>query len=387
MRHWTLDETFHACTLPEDMMQILERVHSASFFEEQTTVRVVRLGRADGFEGDLDTCLYEATLELAPGVEVVIRDGSGDNRDPDAIDPGAVTAAQDSLLAGVERALFMAMPQIGSLGEAVHDARLMGRRILASMAGGSAKASLNAVRLTSPDHWSTNNGPEFIFHLDTIGTNLTAEVREVRVPSIDELHETLSKESADLERRHVRRRDLMALGATGTIDQIALNAIDHFGGREETIRRFGSEWRFWLRDGTALMIDDGCISSANGLPDQPVDWAGDWLSVENEQLKMDPYRAIGRPVTEVVDHPFLSSDIIVTAANPAVRDHKGGAILTLHLPRKLFCFASGRVWDGNPTPNFAPARANPHRVVTFHAGHRDGVQDTAYHCDPCPPRA
>ncbi len=387
MRYWPLDETFHACALPKDMMQILERIHSASSFEEQTTVRVLRLGRADGFEGDLDTCLYEATLELAPGVEIVIRDGSIDNRDLDAIDPGAVTAAQDSLLEGVERALLMAMPQLGSLREAVHDARLMGRRILASMAGGSAKASLNAVRLTSPDRWSTDDGPEFIIHLDTIGTNLTAEVKEIRVPSIDELHEALSKESADLERRHARRRDLMALGATGTIDQIALNAIDHFGGREETIRRFGSERRFWLQDGTALMIDDGCVSSGNGLPDQPVDWAGDWLSVETEQLKIDPHLAIGRPVTEVVHHPFLSSDIIVTAANPAVRDHGGGAILTLHLPRKLFCFASGRVWDGNPTPNFAPARLFPRRVVASRAGHRDGVQDAADQDDPCPPRA
>lgn len=363
MQYWNLDETFHACTLPADLMQILERVHSASSFEAQTTVRLVRLGRAGGFEGDLDTCLYEATLELAQGVEVVIREGSVDNCDIDAIAADAVIAAQDSLLAAVERALIKAMPQIVSLSEAVHDARLMGRRVLASMAGGSAKASLNAVRLTSPDHWSTNDRPEFVVHLDTIGTGLVAEVREIRVPSVDELHEALSKETAALERRHVRRRDLMALGATGSIDQIALNAIDHFGGREETIRRFGREWRFWLPDGTALMIDDGCVSSGNALPDLPVDWAGDWITVDRDQLKLEPSLAIGRPVTDVVDHPFLSPDIIVTHARKVRDDHRDAAIFMLQLPRKLFCSASGRVWDGNPAPGFCPHSASTGSVV------------------------
>lgn len=361
MNYWNLDNRFDANMLPRDLMQILERVHSASWFDNEatTTVRLMRLGRAGGFEGDADTCLYEMILEIAPGVEVVITDGSvdvGDFEDVDAIEADVASEAQDALLAAAERTLSAVMPQIDALSDAVHEARLMVRRILASMPEQGARASLSAVRLTSVEHWPQAGKPAFLIEIETIGKGLTTDISVFHVSNLQELRESIASECALFARRHARQQAMMTLGASGTIDQITLNAIDHFGNREETLRRFRSEWRFWLPDDTALVMDEGRVSSGNGALNMPIDWVGDWLTVERAHLKLDPALTIGRSVTDVVEHRFLSPDMIVTEAKWLHEDGRDAAVLTLRIPRKLFCHVSGRVWGGDPTPNGFDAR-------------------------------
>ena len=72
------------------------------------------------------------------------------------------------------------------------------------------------------------------------------------------------------------------------------------------------------------------------------------------QLGRDPATSVGRPVTELPGHPFLTFDIRVIKA--AWVDHEDGRWLEINLAiwRLLFCSTTGRVWNAaDATPDSA----------------------------------
>ena len=116
-----------------------------------------------------------------------------------------------------------------------------------------------------------------------------------------------------------------------------------YGLREEE----GSEWNdpsndeeevfSWTMEGAGCYREDGFA------------WQADAVSVSADvELRRDLATAVGRPVTELIEHPFLSPDMAVLKAEWS-HNYKGDRWLEIKLamPWRLFCSTTGRVWDAD----------------------------------------
>lgn len=89
------------------------------------------------------------------------------------------------------------------------------------------------------------------------------------------------------------------------------------------------------------------VDAANYVEENRFSWDRDGFSVSAAvELKCDVVTAIGRPVTEFIEHRFLSRDMSVLKAEWSL-DHTGERRLhvDLAMPLRLFCSTTGRVWD------------------------------------------
>lgn len=161
------------------------------------------------------------------------------------------------------------------------------------------------------------------------------------------LEGALEEFRADLAAATEARDRLARQGATNAISQLALNALADFGDVGAALQRFQHDWRFWLPDDTAIIARHGEVDAINACADAAVPFRANGLSAASHLVgDLDPATIVGRPITEVINNPYLSRDMTVLKASWSEND--GGRRwldVDIAMPRKLFCSASGRVWD------------------------------------------
>lgn len=89
------------------------------------------------------------------------------------------------------------------------------------------------------------------------------------------------------------------------------------------------------------------MDAGDGTGEASFQWHRDGVSVRAPRVATrDLVTAVGRPATELLDHPFLSRNIAVLEAAYS-HDDEGERWLSvkLDMPRRLFCSVTGRVWD------------------------------------------
>lgn len=305
-------------------------------------------------DGEDDWSLYEVLLKLAPGVEIAIKSGLPEDLDPDMTDEeldAVEVEAQDNVLNLVEETVQACMPRLDRLADIVHEARLEARRLLAEWNRRGEQVRLVDVHLAPFDHWRGEDEPALVILIEAVGARLIPEIIEVQLETPDKMVAELSDLREPIAARCLRGAELMAKGANGTISRLALNAIDSYGDRDATIRRFAAEWRFWLSDDTALMVENGDVNAWSGRANEPIEWYPNRIRADADLV--DDARlgsAIGRPVTDLLDHEFLSDDIIVTGVSSEADEERTRINIWLDMPRLLFCSISGRTWSDEGTP-------------------------------------
>ena len=100
------------------------------------------------------------------------------------------------------------------------------------------------------------------------------------------------------------------------MDALALAVIRKQGQLAEAMKNLREDDRFWLNDGTALIWDKGHVWSGSNNEGGQLSWnrsvvtIGDFFMPETLCTA-----AAGRPITDFVAHPILTSDMVVAEAN------------------------------------------------------------------------
>lgn len=341
MRYWTADDIADGAKLPVGLAGIIARVLGAIDTHGTPETRLVRVGRTDDEEEDYNR--LEVDIELAPGIVLPtpygrlegIAEGWEDEND-DA----------EGLTRDVIEGIKAAVPLIEPIADMLHDLRRRSRIVIASWQRAGLPAELIDVRLAPVDHWRGQAVPNVVVLFRGLNDRLQQDVVEVPVETHDELEKALSDHRYEFETRNDARTALSEHGATGRIDQLAINAITHSTDLAAILRMFSSEWRLWLNDGTAIMMRDGHLTANAGGDDENFEWSGDQVILTSmfiSQAQLDA--AVGQPVSALIDHPLLTPDIIVTEARSTIDHGQPIVQITFDQPRRLFCAITGRVWD------------------------------------------
>lgn len=303
--------------------------------------KLLRMGRHDSND---DLHRYEVEVELAPGLVLPMEYGLTEELDADLDDPSDDEAGVlDWTLEGVEAC----MSNLEYLADEVHEARKRARATVSTWRDQGLPARVIDVHLAPYDYWRGSTQPLTRVLLETLDRNLQPAMKKLDGQAELNTDSMFVDARQDLFRRTEQRDALMRQGATGTINQLALNAIGQVGDVAGTLRRFRSEWWFRLADDTRIRMEDGMVDAANYSEENRFSWHREGFSVSTAvELKCDVFTAIGRPVTEFVEHRFLSRDMSVVKAEWSL-DHTGERRLhvDLAMPLRLFCSTTGRVWD------------------------------------------
>ncbi len=291
------------------------------------------------FENDGPGQGFAALIQLNPEVRISAQ------LDADFTTGMEEGEAAKIFLGMVQETFSSCLPRLAELAESVHHARFMARRYFAEWQKTGSPARLIDVRLAPYDHW-LGEDPNIAIVLETLDDRLEPVEETALIGKMAGMERELLPDMEKLKHRHDLRAELGLLGANGAISRIALNAIEYFGDVEATLRRFANEWRFWLADDTALVMTNGKVRAGNGADNATVQWSSNSVTFFRTRTAEDQVKSIvGKPVTDLLQHEFLSADMIVLEASCTIEeDGFHATTLTLEVPELLFCSASGRVW-------------------------------------------
>jgi len=290
-----------------------------------------------------DEVRYRAVVELASGMTIATEYGLPEDAEYGGIDPEEDT---ELLRSWVVQGASICMRILPQLADELHDQLLRTRRIIAAWARDGIHARLVGVELAPFDYWVGSTTPATSIKIEGPTERFPSEVIEISVETPDQLESQLAECREDVEAANATWLELAELGATGRIDRLALNAIAHHGDTATTLRRFNTEWRFWLPDDTAMIMRYGRVTAGTGDPHSTVDWRRDSVVISRLHVPATTLVAgIGKPVTALIDHPFLTDDIIVTDAKSFIEDGVQYVSVDLDVPQFIFCSTSGRVWE------------------------------------------
>ena len=314
--------------------------------------RVVAIATA---YSNFDDHLYEIFFELTPGVVMsaawdLTEDEKCekilDIRDPAAGNYGTIAAAA---LDGVRAYLSLG---IDHLADRLHDLRLRIRAKLADLSGEGGGPRLISLRLTS-NNWHYPDEFNVILRLTCLDRYLFPDVEELQIDdacavkpadAVNAVEAELDHWGSAAARGYALRHALAREGATGTIDLLTLNAISRLGDVCSTLRAPRRGLRPRGADYFELFGERGNLSSCGFEPSTRLSWSKRSISHPTVLPATVLAACAGRPITDLITHPILSSEMTIVEAT---RNSKTGALsVKFEQPRRLFCHHSGRAWQG-----------------------------------------
>lgn len=250
------------------------------------------------------------------------------------------------------------------LSDLVHDTRVKARKIVARWAEHGTPSRLIDVQLAPYDYWRGSREP--VLHVIVKGLSNLFEPMEKRVmlESARDLEKEMEANLPELKAAFTNRTALAAHGASGTVTRLALNAMSIHGSVSvgTLLMVLATRDRLELADGTVVAVRHGHVGAGTGDASYP-DWWDEHFNVKSIDLSPDEERrAIGRPLSELIERDFLSDDILATAIEQGRDDD--GSFVTIHFtnPTLLFCSTTGRVWSD---PDDLPLAIPQDNVVPF----------------------
>lgn len=348
MKFWTAEtlwadaDTINYVRLPADVSTLVDLTLDALDASGLGRDCLLSIGRHEDPARDLDR--YRVDVELAPGVVLQTTCGS-----TEGVDGSEEDEHEDAgrLADALQEALDACLPIVDQLGRTLHELRMRARRIVGEFQRDGGTAQLIDVQLAPYDHWRGSTEPAVRAILEGPGDNLVPALIMVQAERPSDLEHELAEVLPGLMDRSWTQAELAAKGASGYIDQLALNALPASADAGDVLRRFAGETVVCLPDLTALLMRDGHVIASSG--DDAVDFTSDEMVVEGLYLPRPHLdAAVGRPASELRQHPHLSDDITVLKAVQSFEDGAPRVTATIQIPRLLFCSVSGRVWPDEP---------------------------------------
>lgn len=151
-----------------------------------------------------------------------------------------------------------------------------------------------------------------------------------------DISDHLDKLFVDLLERHGAKAALDRIGADGSIDLLALRAAQADFPPEALFKQIARDTSdTYLNDLGHISIDRTLKSGTD------IKFQGSSITIYGVDLpEAQRLRAIGEPVTKLVEHPYLTPEMIITKAE----NFPGSFKLEFTQPRLYFCSLSGRYW-------------------------------------------
>lgn len=322
-------------------LDILDDIESdlSAFPEPRPVVASIRVGAGlnDGYD-------FEVEIQLAPGAILAVRYQSVDEegRDPEALENEGGSVAW----LAVDRTRECETFGFGNLADLLHDARMKARQEIAGWWADGVHARFGDVRLIGNEYWGPRDMLKTEARIQCLDDRLRLTVTTVESDHPDELAAEFASWRPTFRERHASLTELAAQGADGMVDQLVLNALAFNGDDGTTLGRFrtGQPYR-WFNDLT-IFAQDNCVR-CHGT-DGAFRWNRNSVTIFGRSAPETVLIAlIGQPVTRLVEHPVLSEDMIITEAHSKFEFNVHSIHAEFDQPRRLFCSASGRVWDAD----------------------------------------
>jgi hypothetical protein len=297
--------------------------------------------------GEDDIWEYEIEVELARGVVLTTR--------CNALELSDQPAAPMQIASEVAVGAVALHDKIDEMAEILHAARIRTRRIFREWLNEGVHVRLIDIRLAPYDQWRGMEAPGIEVIVEALNDSLEPFTDWWSISASSSLEPELRMRHWHLKSLEIERSMMMHEGATGIIDQLALNAINNFGCVAAHLQRLRGEPRFWLPDGTCIALQRGRVVATSGEPHQDVLWSENSLSFRRTSMPESAMiTAVGKPVDFIFEHPYVSPDMIIEAASCDFEDHEYTLSIQFSQQSHWFCSASGRIWKRDNPKNNRP---------------------------------
>jgi hypothetical protein len=324
-----------------DTLEILDNVeaHLSQCGDPRPLIRSVRVGA--GWEHNTD---FGVEVQLCPGVILNVGYQSVDDeeRDPENLHHGwgvGIEVAESVKKHGAHG--------VDVLADSLHALRTRIRKALATFTHDGVYALLGEIFISCTDYGRLGDTFEIEVPLTGLDSDLRPCNAGLTLQGFNDLDEQLVGWHQTQSARFAKSRALMADGADGTVDQLAVNAIAQFDDVSEVLRGMTASGFFPLCQSVTTFVVEGHLQCHGWDRSNPnFHWNRDKVIIANADIPATILTTVvGRPITAVVDHPLLTDRMIITSA--VSKDEWGKRFVELQFdqPKLLFCRASGRVWE------------------------------------------
>ncbi len=225
----------------------------------------------------------------------------------------------------------------------VHEARVAVRKKCAELMKSQGILVLLEETKLQWSFWQRYDGDYLhVISLSMLGDDLRPATYEIEVPLRSDHGKELDILFSKLPERHSRASQVQSSGADGTIDMLALRAIEAGGSIRDGLRNF-----VCLINGSGCLVSNGHLYLHQAISDKPRTVAyRSRLEIHGINL---PENALlsskGKPITKFVSCDLLSPEMIITRMG----NHRDGQKIWLSIdfdqPVFDFCSLSGRFWQ------------------------------------------
>lgn len=289
---------------------------------------------------------FEVEVMIDAGVTVAVRYQSVDEegRDEDDLESGSGTVAYHAVYA-VKCLLQSKGPE--KLAKKIHNLRVQARKTIARWHAEGAHAQFMNIRIVWTEYTVRSDDLLIEMRLGCLDDRLRPTILDLEVTDPEQLETELEGLRPNIERRFKMRTALAHQGATGMIDQLTINAISQDDDLDVAIRTIGSGFSPYLSPDLTVYSTDGVVQChGRDMSNSGLSWNRNRISLAGRSLPETALLQLsGRPITDLVEHPVLSADMIITQASN--RSEYGAHFVHAEFeqPFRLFCGTSGYVWD------------------------------------------
>lgn len=338
---------------PEDAIDLIDGLLDAlGRFGVSPPPAIVNLSLSDDPEQDEWRC--DLQLQLIPGVVLPTRCGCVE------LDEAPTNAEIVEIVVGDVTAV---LPRISEIADVLHHARVDARKVLATWHDDGCQVRLIDVRLAPYDHWRGMDAPALELIVEGLGHHLEPAIMVVSVGSPSALATELQDIQSEQQILAATRRTMMSHGASGTIDQLAINAMKHAGRMLEDLQVLRREGRFWLQDETYVSLRRGHISAVSSDDDAHVRWTENGMAVRSTFVSGPLLAAaVGKPVSELYNHSYLTPDMIVEIASCTLDQGEFELRIRFRQSKQMFCMVTGRMWPSDKPVIGEQSEHGPHSM-------------------------
>ncbi|WP_420606488.1 hypothetical protein [Novosphingopyxis sp.] len=204
------------------------------------------------------------------------------------------------------------------------------------------------LRILRTRTFSINKQLPVITRYRTLDHHLEMEIFETESGSLSQALEEYCVVGY-LKYRAALRDKFSALGAHGYIDRLAVNSIELNHNLSDFIKSGGIR-KSSGQSGLPIENGDGHVRFLGWKQSSGLFLCNrNTIIIKNRSLPETILNLLpGRPITDLVEHPVLTPDLIITCAWVENRNGSPNLKIEFDQPRFLFCRNTGRIWrEGN----------------------------------------
>lgn len=228
-----------------------------------------------------------------------------------------------------------------SIADAVHEQL---KRVRKTFAAWLSKYGIAADVLDTKLRWTewqryTGEFPHII-SVSALGEDLQPATIDLELRFCSDPAPQLAELFTDLSRRHAAKAALNLHGADGSIDMLALRVLKAEGPVHPALRN----WKCLSPRYRPFSVNLGRISIDKIVrAKHRIRFAKNTITVYGMELpEMVLMKCVGRPVTDLITHAYLSPEMIITHARNEVISSEKHFSIVFTQPLYYFCSVSGR---------------------------------------------